>query len=149
MNDSTRKQLLHELAARGYRADGSSPFRSIQFDLDEFSEVELGEQNDVRTTAFHELERLAPPCRPEHVEPVVAELPSEILACLRLGLGDEDGARHGATLAAACGPSATAISSGRTAAGRSVRTATSLGGQPVTSILHCVTTCQPRLDKSR
>ena len=43
MNEVTRSQLLKELAARGYRDDGSSPHRSIVLDYDELSEVELGE----------------------------------------------------------------------------------------------------------
>ena len=43
MNQSTRQQLLNELARRGYRADGSSPFKSIVIDLDELAEIELGE----------------------------------------------------------------------------------------------------------
>ena len=43
MNDYTRGQLLKELAARGYRDDGSSPFRSIVLDYDELSEIEIGE----------------------------------------------------------------------------------------------------------
>jgi len=43
VNDVTRSQLLEELAARGYRDDGSSPFRSIVLDYDELGEVELGE----------------------------------------------------------------------------------------------------------
>ncbi len=43
MNDYTRGLLLKELAARGYRDDGSSPFRSIVLDYDELSEVEIGE----------------------------------------------------------------------------------------------------------
>ena len=58
------------------------------------AQVELGEQHDVRPDALRELERLAPPSGPEHVEPVVAKVATEILACLRLGLGDQDGARH-------------------------------------------------------
>jgi hypothetical protein len=40
VNAFTRGQLLKELAARGYRDDGSSPFRSIVRDYDE---IELGE----------------------------------------------------------------------------------------------------------
>ena len=43
MNDYTRGQLLKELAARGYRDDGSSPFRSIVLDYDELAEIEIGE----------------------------------------------------------------------------------------------------------
>jgi hypothetical protein len=43
VNDFTRNQLLKELAARGYRDDGSSPFRSIVLDYDELPEIELGE----------------------------------------------------------------------------------------------------------
>ena len=43
MNEITRKQLVAELAARGYRDDGSSPFRSIVLDYGELDEVELGE----------------------------------------------------------------------------------------------------------
>jgi hypothetical protein len=43
VNEYTRGALLKELAARGYRDDGSSPFRSIVLDYDELAEVELGE----------------------------------------------------------------------------------------------------------
>ncbi len=43
MNAFTRAQLLQQLAARGYRDDGSSPFRSIVLDYDELAETELGE----------------------------------------------------------------------------------------------------------
>lgn len=43
MNDYARGLLLKELAARGYRDDGSSPYRSIVLAYDELSEVELGE----------------------------------------------------------------------------------------------------------
>ena len=43
MNEYTRGQLLKELAARGYRDDGSSPHRSIVLDYDELAETELGE----------------------------------------------------------------------------------------------------------
>ena len=43
MNEFTRGQLLKELASRGYRDDGSSPFRSIVLDYDELAEIELGE----------------------------------------------------------------------------------------------------------
>ncbi|HEX5060900.1 MAG TPA: hypothetical protein VFV99_16145 [Kofleriaceae bacterium] len=43
MNEVTRSQLLKELAARGYRDDGSSPNRTIVIDYDELSDVELGE----------------------------------------------------------------------------------------------------------
>ena len=43
MNEVTRVQLLKELASRGYRDDGSSPFRSIVLDYDELTEIELGE----------------------------------------------------------------------------------------------------------
>jgi hypothetical protein len=43
VNDFTRNQLLKELAARGYRDDGSSPFRSIVLDYDELPEIERGE----------------------------------------------------------------------------------------------------------
>jgi hypothetical protein len=43
VNEYTRGQLLKELAARGYRDDGSSPFRSIVLDYDELAEVEIGE----------------------------------------------------------------------------------------------------------
>jgi hypothetical protein len=46
VNGVTRQQLLKELAARGYRADGSSPFRSIVLDYDELDETELGELLD-------------------------------------------------------------------------------------------------------
>jgi hypothetical protein len=43
VNEFTRGQLLKELASRGYRDDGSSPFRSIVLDYEELAEVELGE----------------------------------------------------------------------------------------------------------
>lgn len=43
MNDYTRGLLLKELAARGYRDDGSSLFRSIVLDYEELAEVEIGE----------------------------------------------------------------------------------------------------------
>ena len=43
MNEYTRGQLLMELAARGYRDDGSSPHRSIVLDYDELADTELGE----------------------------------------------------------------------------------------------------------
>ena len=43
MNAVTRSQLLKELAARGYRDDGSSPHRTIVLDYDELNDVELGE----------------------------------------------------------------------------------------------------------
>jgi hypothetical protein len=43
VNEFTRGQLLKELAARGYRDDGSAPFRSIVLDYDELAETELGE----------------------------------------------------------------------------------------------------------
>jgi len=43
VNEYTRGQLLKELAARGYRDDGSSPFRSIVLDYDELGEHEIGE----------------------------------------------------------------------------------------------------------
>jgi hypothetical protein len=43
VNDYTRGLLLKELAARGYRDDGSSPFRSIVLAYDELSEVDIGE----------------------------------------------------------------------------------------------------------
>ena len=60
------------------------------------AQVELGEQHDIRANALGELERLAPPRRPEHVEAVVAEVATEILACLGLRLCDQDGTRHAA-----------------------------------------------------
>ena len=43
MNGFTRGQLLKELASRGYRDDGSSPFRSIVLDYSELLDIELGE----------------------------------------------------------------------------------------------------------
>lgn len=43
MNEYTRGHLLKELAARGYRDDGSSPFRSIVLDYGELLDIELGE----------------------------------------------------------------------------------------------------------
>ena len=43
MNDYSRGLLLKELAARGYREDGSSPYRSIVMDYGELVEIELGE----------------------------------------------------------------------------------------------------------
>jgi len=43
VNDYTRGLLLKELASKGYRDDGSSPFRSIVLDYDEFGEHEIGE----------------------------------------------------------------------------------------------------------
>jgi hypothetical protein len=43
VNEFTRGQLLKELASRGYRDDGSSPFRSIVLDYDELADVEIGE----------------------------------------------------------------------------------------------------------
>jgi hypothetical protein len=43
VNQFTRGQLLKELASRGYRDDGSSPFRSIVLDYDELLDIELGE----------------------------------------------------------------------------------------------------------
>ena len=43
MNELTRGQLLKELAARGYRNDGSSPNRSIVLDYDELADIEIGE----------------------------------------------------------------------------------------------------------
>jgi hypothetical protein len=43
VNELTRGQLLKELAARGYRDDGSSPFRSIVIDYGELAEIEIGE----------------------------------------------------------------------------------------------------------
>lgn len=43
MNEYTRARLLQELAARGYRDDGSSPFRSIVLDYGELAETELAE----------------------------------------------------------------------------------------------------------
>ena len=43
MNEFTRGQLLKELASRGYRDDGSSPFRSIVLDYSELLEIEIGE----------------------------------------------------------------------------------------------------------
>jgi hypothetical protein len=46
VNHTTRKQLLAELGARGYRADGSSPHKSIVLDYDELEETELGELLD-------------------------------------------------------------------------------------------------------
>ena len=46
MNDYTRGLLLKELSAKGYRDDGSSPYRSIVLDYDELAETELGELLD-------------------------------------------------------------------------------------------------------
>jgi hypothetical protein len=43
VNDFTRGMLLRELAARGYREDGSAPFRSIVIDYDELRDTEIGE----------------------------------------------------------------------------------------------------------
>ena len=43
MNDYSRGLLLNELEARGYREDGSSPYRSIVMDYGELAEIELGE----------------------------------------------------------------------------------------------------------
>jgi hypothetical protein len=43
VNEFTRGQLLKELASRGYRDDGSSPFRSIVLDYSELLEIEIGE----------------------------------------------------------------------------------------------------------
>jgi hypothetical protein len=43
VNDYTRGLLLKELSAKGYRDDGSSPFRSIVLDYDELDEHEIGE----------------------------------------------------------------------------------------------------------
>jgi len=69
------------------------------------TQLELGEQDDVRTGALRELERLAATRRAEDVETVVSELPAEELARLGLGFGDEDGARHaGDASPVACPP---------------------------------------------
>jgi hypothetical protein len=43
VNPFTHGQLLGELASRGYRDDGSSPYRSIVIAYDELAETELGE----------------------------------------------------------------------------------------------------------
>jgi hypothetical protein len=43
VNPYTRDQLLKELAARGYRDDGSSPYRSIVLAYDELEEIEIAE----------------------------------------------------------------------------------------------------------
>jgi len=43
VNGFTRGQLLKELASRGYRDDGSSPFRSIVLDYSELLDIEIGE----------------------------------------------------------------------------------------------------------
>ena len=43
MNEYTRGLLLKELAARGYRDDGSAPYRSIVLDYDELADTDIGE----------------------------------------------------------------------------------------------------------
>ena len=60
------------------------------------TELELGEEDEIRPRRLGELERLAATRGAEDVEAVVAQLASEVLARLGLGLGDEDCARHGA-----------------------------------------------------
>ena len=60
------------------------------------AEIELREQDDVGSCSFGKLERFAPPRCAEDVEAVVAELPSQVLARLELGLGDKDSAWHDA-----------------------------------------------------
>src|SRR6476659_10031687 len=62
------------------------------------AELELGEEDDVRPSALRELERLRAACGSEDVEAVVAQLSAEVLPRRWLRFGDEDGARHAATL---------------------------------------------------
>ena len=57
------------------------------------TELELLEQHEIRAHLLGEVERLAPSRGAEDVEAVVAQLPAEVLARLRLELRDED-CRH-------------------------------------------------------
>jgi len=75
------------------------------------AEIELREQDDVRSGSFGKLERFAPPRCAEDVEAVVAQLSAQILARLGLGLGDEDSAWHDAD-ASPTGPAAPDVLSG-------------------------------------
>lgn len=59
MNESTRRQLVAALAARGYRDDGSSPHRSIVLDYDELAETELGELLDHMVVRREKIARAA------------------------------------------------------------------------------------------
>jgi hypothetical protein len=72
VNELTRQQLLKELASRGYREDGSSPFRSIVLAYDELLEIELGELLEQmvvrREKIFRSLDTLGKDAAMEHYE---------------------------------------------------------------------------------
>ena len=72
MNEVTRQQLLKELAARGYRDDGSSPYRSIVLDYDELPDTDLGELLDQmvvrREKIFRSLDVLGKEMAMQHYE---------------------------------------------------------------------------------
>ncbi|HEY5926254.1 MAG TPA: hypothetical protein VIV11_31430 [Kofleriaceae bacterium] len=72
MNEYSRGLLLKELAARGYREDGSSPFRSIVMDYGELAETELGELLEQmvarREKIFRSLEAVGKDVAMQHYE---------------------------------------------------------------------------------
>jgi hypothetical protein len=72
VNDYTRGQLLKELAARGYRDDGSSPYRSIVLDYDELAETDIGELLEQmvarRDKIFRSLESVGKDVAMQHYE---------------------------------------------------------------------------------
>jgi hypothetical protein len=72
VNEVTRQQLMKELAARGYRDDGSAPYRSIVLDYDELGETDLGELLDQmvvrREKIFRSLDVLGKELAMQHYE---------------------------------------------------------------------------------
>ena len=58
------------------------------------TELRLGGDHDVRRRPLRKIERPGAPRRLEHAEAVVAQVPLQVAPRLRLGLGEEDGARR-------------------------------------------------------
>jgi hypothetical protein len=74
VNAGTRQQLLEELARRGYREDGSSPFRAIVLDYDELADIELAELLEQmvvrREKIFRSIDTLGKDLAMQHYEDV-------------------------------------------------------------------------------
>jgi hypothetical protein len=63
------------------------------------AELELGEEDEIRTQALRQVERLAGGDRRHNLEAVLDELPLEEPTGRALGLGDDEGGCHSPTVA--------------------------------------------------